>query len=684
MPLAVLQARAYADTREVKPMMSIAGASGGHFVDDAGRWLILRGVNLGGSSKVPTMPDGRTHKKEGFYDGAHVSFVGRPFPLEEADEHFSRLARWGQNFVRLVVTWEAIEHAGPGSYDLVYLDYLEAVVESAARHGISLYIDPHQDVWSRWTGGDGAPLWTLEAVGFEPHTLHASGAAMLHQEMDEHYPQMQWFSNHLRLACATMFTLFFAGNDFAPGIEIGGQPVQEFLQDRYIDAFATLARRMAAYPNVVGFGPMNEPGEGFIGIADISAPRKDAALPGLAPTPWEAMCAGEGLPATAEDIEVKGGRLRSVGRVPLGTPGVRAWKDEEVCVWRKVGLWDIERGEAVLKKPQWFARGGARADDALGPQTSNAHTTFNQRYLKPFVAKFAARIGTAGGRPDRFMIFVEGPPLGEMPGFTGSSLGIAPREGNGVVNSPIIVNETHWYDSLTLTLKRWTGFLGYDSMLQKVIVGPRAVKRNFREALARIVRHSQKAMDNAPTLLGEFGLPFDLNGRRAYRRGNFSVHQHALSAYYEALDANLLSATLWNYTPDNTHAHGDGWNGEDLSVFCKEDGGGRALAGFVRPYAPAVAGNLLAMNFDLRRGRFLLEYAPDFSISAPTEVFVPMLQFPRGASVSASGATFSEPSLKIEGKSHATLAPTEPERYFVLRLSPEPDAQRCRLTIQRL
>lgn len=665
-------------------MISIAGTSRGHFVDDTGRWLMLRGVNLGGSSKVPALPDGRTHNQEGFYDGAHVSFVGRPFPLEEADEHFSRLVRWGQNFVRLVVTWEAIEHAGPGMYDALYLDYLEAVVESAARHDISLYIDPHQDVWSRWTGGDGAPMWTIEAVGFEPRTLYASGAAMLHQEMGEHYPQMQWFSNHLRLGCATMFTLFFGGNDFAPGIEVGGVPVQEFLQEHYIEAFGALAERLAAYPNVVGFGSMNEPGKGFIGLKALWAPRKDMVLPGLAPTPWEALCAGEGFATTAEHIEVRGGALRSVGRVTLGTPGVRAWKDGEACVWRRVGVWDIEDGKAVLKKPQWFAQSGAGLDSSPDAQTLNFHHMFNQRYLKPFVAKFAARIGSVGGKQNRFMIFVESSPLGDMPGFTGASLAALPQKNGKAADPPILVNETHWYDLLTLTMKRWTGFLGYDSALQKVIVGPRAVRRNFREALARIVRHSRDFMENAPTLLGEFGLPFDLNGRRAYRTGNFSVHQRALSSYYEALDANLLSATLWNYTPDNTHAYGDGWNGEDLSVFCAEDGGGRALVGFVRPYAPAVAGNILMMLFDRHRGRFILEFVPDFSISALTEVFVPMLQFPRGASVSVTGAAFSEPSLKIEGKTHSTFAPTEPERFFVLQLYPEPNVRRCRLTIQRL
>lgn len=60
-----------------------------------------------------------------------VTFVGRPFPLEEAPQHFSRLRRWGLTFgtshgfflirsnnehliiVRFLVTWEAVEHAGP-------------------------------------------------------------------------------------------------------------------------------------------------------------------------------------------------------------------------------------------------------------------------------------------------------------------------------------------------------------------------------------------------------------------------------------------------------------------------------------------------------------------------------------------------------------------------------------------
>ena len=652
--------------------MSIISVSNGHFIDDKGRWLILRGVNLGGSNKVPTAPDGRTHLREGFYNGADVSFVSRPFPLEEADEHFSRLASWGQKFLRLVVTWEAIEHVGPGIYDIEYLDYLEGIVEAAARHGISLFIDPHQDVWSRWTGGDGAPMWTLEAVGFDPSKLHESGAALLHQEMGALYPEMQWFSNHLRLGCATMFTLFFAGNDYAPGITTEGRPIQEYLQEHYFEAFAVLAKRIASYDNVVGFGSMNEPGEGFIGINDVSAPRSDMLLPGLAPTPWEAMCAGEGFETSANRIAIKGLGLRPLERVPLGTKGVRAWKEGEVCVWRRVGLWDIEKDRPVLKQPSWFAPKGtysAETRDGKNKTVQNTHSVFNECYLKPFVERFAEHLAHVSGKPKRFMVFVEGYPQGDMPALRPDFL---------------CVNESHWYDSLTLTMKRWTGFLAYDSEMQKVIIGSHAVRRYFRDALARIVQHSREFMGNSPTLLGEFGLPFDLNNRKAYRTGNFELHEKVLSLYYDALDANLLSATLWNYTADNTHEHGDGWNREDLSVFCNEDGGGRAVAGFVRPYAYAVSGEILSMQFNRRKGRFILEYSPDRSIEAPSEVFVPMLHFPRGAFVSAFGATFSESDLHIEKGTKSISLPGELSQPLLLKIEAEPDAKLCRLEISRL
>jgi len=139
-------------------------------------------------------------------------------------------------------------------------------------------------------------------------------------------------------------------------------------------------------------------------------------------------------------------------------------------------------------------------------------------------------------------------------------------------------------------------------------------------------------MGDMPCLLGEFGLPFDLNKKRAYKIGDYRLHEQALSLYYDAIDENLLSSTIWNYTADNTHEEGDRWNGEDLSIV--SGGKGRAMGGWLRPYPMATAGIPLAFRWDRKKAAFYFRFGSDPQVEAPTEIFIPSQWFGEKLSIS--------------------------------------------------
>ncbi|MEE9616347.1 MAG: cellulase family glycosylhydrolase [Anaerolineae bacterium] len=590
------------------------------FKDDQGRTLILRGVNLGGSTKVPFRPNGATYVREGFYDHHNVSFVGRPFPLEEADEHFSRLRAWGFTFLRFLITWEAVEHAGPGVYDEEYLDYLYQVVRKAGEYGIDLFIDPHQDVWSRLSGGDGAPGWTFEAVGMDGPRFSETGAAIVHCIHGDPFPRMIWPTNYTKLAAATMFTLFFGGNDFAPRTMVDGEPVQEFLQRHYVNAIKQVALRLKGLSNVVGYDTLNEPSHGFIGWADLNSSGGMLRL-GESPTPFQAMLLGAGFP---QEVEVWGMRLTGPklrGRRLVNPDGVHVWREGYDCVWKENGVWGLGvDGAPRLIRPDHFVQVGNRSVD------------FANDYLRPFANRYAREIRSVDSDT---IIFVEGAPGGSPPNWR-------PED------APNVVNGAHWYDGVTLFTKNFMPFLGVDFHTHKLIFGRRRVKRSFVEQLAHIKNWADERMGTIPTLIGEFGIPFDMRNKRAYRTGDFSLQTKAMDANFRAMEANLLSCTLWNYTADNDNRWGDQWNDEDLSIFSRDqqtdpgdaNSGGRALEAVVRPYARKVAGEPLRMHFDLSSRTFEFEFRHDPAVRAPTEIFVPNYQYPEGYAVELSDGTY--------------------------------------------
>ena len=618
------------------------------FKDSMGRRLLLRGVNLAATSKLPAEPASQRATHLGFSSFTNnyknVSFVGRPFPLHEADLHLGRLRAMGLTFHRFLVTWEAVEHDGPGLYDTEYLKYLKDMVRKCREHGISVFIDFHQDVWSRFTGGDGAPAWTLEKVGFALDKLDKCAAALTQQYCVANgigYPKMVWNSNNSRLAAGTMWTLFFAGNDFAPATQIDGEPVQDYLQRHFVATMSKVAETLKEEPNVIGFDILNEPSVGFVGVRDCRDIGPNKYYVGWRVSPWDAMKLGAGVTCT---VDYFSSFMYIDGKRELNMEKACAWQNGPTsCVWYSNGVWGMdENNRPCLLKPHYFA---------TKPDTGRP-IDFLSDYGIPFW--LAAAKAIRNHIPDA-TIFVEpildmtDPSKENMPVLTAEDVGAG-----GYVWAP------HYYDGMTLMTKSFSRYLGMDSVTQKPSITMRMIQKSYGMGISMLKHEASNiGPGGCPVLIGECGIPFDLGGKyqkplffggrepkTAFETGDFRKCTHALDRTMGALEHAQVSYTIWCYQPDNTNEHGDGWNGEDLSLFSRDQvvqgeeddlfAGGRSLLAVIRPYPYRVAGDVIRFSFHLysRHRRFDLVFRADHYLSTKeTIIFLPKYQYPHGVHV---------------------------------------------------
>jgi hypothetical protein len=119
-------------------------------------------------------------------------------------------------------------------------------------------------------------------------------------------------------------------------------------------------------------------------------------------------------------------------------------------------------------------------------------------------------------------------------------------------------------------------------VLQAVKIGEYAIRKSLQEQLGMLKEDSLIISSGShayPTIIGEFGTPFDMDGKRSYGwtdngkyLGDYSNQQKALDASLNAADGpNVLNWTVWTYCPDSDHTWGDGWNMEDLSIWSADD-----------------------------------------------------------------------------------------------------------------
>ncbi len=114
--------------------------------DQKGRYVFLHGVNVSGSNKFPVNEDPCTFTVNGV-----PTYVGKPFPLDKADEYFRQIKNLGFNSIRLIISFEGVMPESPDKIDTEYLDYIAKIVEKAWEYDIYVLLDSHTDaVFSRF------------------------------------------------------------------------------------------------------------------------------------------------------------------------------------------------------------------------------------------------------------------------------------------------------------------------------------------------------------------------------------------------------------------------------------------------------------------------------------------------------------------------------------------------------
>jgi hypothetical protein len=126
-----------------------------------------------------------------------------------------------------------------------------------------------------------------------------------------------------------------------------------------------------------------------------------------------------------------------------------------------------------------------------------------------------------------------------------------------VINFQDLSDHRHWWNVDSLGFVRGK----YWSPLFAVRIGLNAIRNTFCSQLALMQQEGIKCIGEnhlsktltigeTPCLISEFGIPFDMNGKKAYIDGDFGIQLKAMNANYEALERNLLSSTIWTYCPD--------------------------------------------------------------------------------------------------------------------------------------
>ena len=193
-------------------MMDKIKVDGMRFVDEHGRERIFSGMNV-------------VDKKDYDPNNPFYGYSPDTFPFEEFRAR-------GYDIIRLGFTWCAMEPT-PGNYNQQLIDDLCKFLDKCEEYNIYAYLDCHQDVYSSYCYGDGAPRWATITDKYTPRKPIAVWA------------EPYFYGN----ACFSAFDNFWNNTQYN----------RKGLQDYYADMWKNLATAVKDKPALFGFDFLNEP-----------------------------------------------------------------------------------------------------------------------------------------------------------------------------------------------------------------------------------------------------------------------------------------------------------------------------------------------------------------------------------------------------------------------------------------
>jgi hypothetical protein len=343
---------------------------------------------------------------------------------------------------------------------------------------------------------------------------------------------------------------------------------------------------------VIGWDSMNEPAEGLISWDDLNVyPQQQGSTlkKGTVASPAQSFRLGMGQVQTLDNYSFGSMGPKRDGSVTIDPNGIKAWADPSTepgnihprwgwrrdpgwtlgkCIWALHNVWDVESGYVL--QPDYFAH---------IPGTEE-HVHFLRAFFLP---QYTLYLKAIRAHHPRAIAFVQPPVFAQPPPISEELL-----QGRACYS-------THYYDGLTLVTRHWNWFnadaLGlirgkYSTQLQALRIGERAIRNSLQTQLGYLKADATQlgalpptGPARYPTIIGEIGTPFDMDAKRSYGytdggkyKGDYSRQERALDASLNAADGeNCLNWTVWTYCSDSSHPWGDGWNMEDLSLWCSDD-----------------------------------------------------------------------------------------------------------------